>query len=280
MSERFSVYHVLEPDDPLYCLGSRILGRCLYRSMAVPPPWPLSSKRHRVKAAKYGFHATLVAPFKTNEPTDKLIETLHHLAGRLRSAELGPLELSLLEQGFPALVPADSTPEVFNLEKELVIGLCPFRLPPEPPELARREPLSSRQRVLAQKWGYPYVLEEFRYHLTLGDRVPEAINNPESADFLRDSFMDQLALLLPDELLFSRSIKKICLCRQPDRESFFEIITEFFLQPAPKAAEKTGGNDIAPEVPAEGPDNYFTARPLPSEGYASVQVLLPGGAEW
>ncbi|TKA95193.1 DUF1045 domain-containing protein, partial [Cereibacter changlensis] len=43
-------------------------------------------------------------------------------------------------------------------------------------EIARRRPerLSPRQRGYLADWGYPYVMEEFRFHLTLTGDLPEA----------------------------------------------------------------------------------------------------------
>ena len=51
-----------------------------------------------------------------------------------------------------------------------------FRVPSEPAELARRraQRLTARQEALLQRWGYPHVMEEFRFHMTLTGALPEA----------------------------------------------------------------------------------------------------------
>jgi hypothetical protein len=56
----------------------------------------------------------------------------------------------------------------------VVTGLDAFRAPLTGAEFARRRPdaLTPRQRELLKAWGYPYVLAEFRFHLTLTDRIP------------------------------------------------------------------------------------------------------------
>ena len=48
-----------------------------------------------------------------------------------------------------------------------------FRAPPSEPELARRRKanLSATQEALLTQWGYPYVMEEFRFHITLSGRL-------------------------------------------------------------------------------------------------------------
>ena len=61
------------------------------------------------------------------------------------------------------------------LAEGVVRGTNPLRAPLTPTEVAKRRPesLSPRQRDLLEAWGYPFVMEEFRFHLTLTDRLPE-----------------------------------------------------------------------------------------------------------
>ncbi len=42
-------------------------------------------------------------------------------------------------------------------------------------ELQRRRAanLTPRQEFLLMHWGYPYVLDEFRFHMTLTRRLPD-----------------------------------------------------------------------------------------------------------
>ena len=56
------------------------------------------------------------------------------------------------------------------------MALDALRAPLTPAEIAKRRPerLNPRQRELLAAWGYPYVIEEFRFHLTLSDDLPEA----------------------------------------------------------------------------------------------------------
>jgi hypothetical protein len=59
-----------------------------------------------------------------------------------------------------------------------VRDLDAFRAPPEPEEIARREAagLNAAQAGNLARWGYPYVMEEFRFHLTLtGALSPDAL---------------------------------------------------------------------------------------------------------
>jgi hypothetical protein len=57
-----------------------------------------------------------------------------------------------------------------------VSALDDFRAPASNAELARRRAsgLTARQDALLVQWGSPYVMEEFRFHLTLSGQLPEA----------------------------------------------------------------------------------------------------------
>ncbi|PTW50955.1 DUF1045 domain-containing protein [Rhodovulum kholense] len=128
---------------------------------------------------KYGFHATVKAPFRLAEGSD--IGLLHAsavaLSGQLRPVLIEGLRLSL-QSGFLALTPRGDTRALAALAGSVVEALDGFRAPPTAAELARRNPdrLSARQRKLLEKWGYPYVMEEYRFHLTLTGplKPPEA----------------------------------------------------------------------------------------------------------
>ena len=130
-----------------------------------------------VDARRYGFHATFKAPFRLAE--GRTAAELDAAVARLAAVRRGVLvpRLSLARLGgFFALVPAAEAAELQTLANEVVTGLDCFRAPATEAELARRDPaaLTPRQRELLEAWGYPYVLDEFRFHMTLTDRIPEA----------------------------------------------------------------------------------------------------------
>ena len=70
---------------------------------------------------------------------------------------------------FLALVPAAPVPRLAELESACVTGLDGFRAPPAPEEIARRRAagLDAVEEANLLRWGYPYVLARFRFHLTL-----------------------------------------------------------------------------------------------------------------
>ncbi|MCL2581729.1 MAG: DUF1045 domain-containing protein [Streptosporangiales bacterium] len=160
--------------------AERWLGRAV-SGAPVAPGVPDGWDRARVDAItadarRYGFHATLKAPFRLarGRTAAELDAAVARFAAGRAAARIPRLSLACLGAGFYALVPGDDAPGLRALAAETVTAFDAFRAPPTAAETARRHPerLSERQRELLAAWGYPYVLNEFRFHLTLTDPVP------------------------------------------------------------------------------------------------------------
>ncbi|MFD1882264.1 DUF1045 domain-containing protein [Paracoccus pacificus] len=136
---------------------------------------------------KYGFHATLKAPFRPAEgitAADVIAAMAKVCAGLSPVALHGGLHLAQIE-GFLALIPARESAALQALAADLVRDLDHLRAPLTKAEIARRDPerLSARQRAYLDEWGYPYVMEAFQFHMTLtgpvsaatGERVARAL---------------------------------------------------------------------------------------------------------
>jgi hypothetical protein len=127
-----------------------------------------------VSARRYGFHGTLKPPFRlaTGRTVTHLERDLARFAASRPAVSLRPTLRSL--GGFLALVPGAAAPELNSLAAELVVEFDGYRAPATAAETARRNPeaLTPGQRTMLLTWGYPYVLDEFRFHLTLTDRLP------------------------------------------------------------------------------------------------------------
>ena len=157
-------------------LGRSITGD--HVASGVPAGWTRATiDAITVDARRYGFHATLKAPFRLAEgrTAAELDAAVARFAAGRPGAEVPRLSLARLG-GFFALVPGAEAAELQTLADEVVTGLDGFRAPATKAEIARRNPaaLTPRQRELLAAWGYPYVLDEFRFHMTLTDRIPEA----------------------------------------------------------------------------------------------------------
>lgn len=172
---RYAVYWAPRIDTALAAFGRAWLGRDAETGQVLQPPSvrDMASESWRVVTAdpaQYGFHATLKPPFRLAAGTtlSGLEDAVAILAGAL--APLPPIRLHLAAVGsFLALVPSEPEPMLRVLASRCVEALDPFRAPAAAAELARRRAagLSSRQEAMLQRWGYPYVMEEFRFHMTL-----------------------------------------------------------------------------------------------------------------
>ncbi|NEX48763.1 DUF1045 domain-containing protein [Pseudotabrizicola algicola] len=129
-----------------------------------------------VDPRRYGFHGTIRAPFRLDAGVtpEEAAATVADLAGRRAPVSCEALALENLH-GFLALTPTGCEAALLELGAAVVRATNPLRAALTPAEIARRRPetLSSRQRVLMETWGYPFVMEEFRFHLTLTDRLTD-----------------------------------------------------------------------------------------------------------
>ncbi|MFC3228599.1 DUF1045 domain-containing protein [Marinibaculum pumilum] len=176
---RYAIYYAPPAQHPLHALGSAWLGRDALTGAAAAqpatrlPPEELAAVTRSPR--RYGFHATLAPPLQLARGRDiaGLEAAVAALAARTDPFSL-PLELGSI-QGFLALRPAARLPEVDALAAACVEVAEDFRAPPGEAELARRRAagLTPRQEALLQRWGYPYVMDEFRFHMTLSERLEE-----------------------------------------------------------------------------------------------------------
>jgi 2'-5' RNA ligase len=189
MSARYAIYLAPAPDAPLWRFGSRVLGRDATTDAPTesfaPPGYSTQAWRDVTEAPRrYGFHATLKAPFRLREGLEDqaLEQALAALAGDIEAFDLGHLRvtpISLGDAAFVALTPAAASARLADLEARTVRELDAFRAALTEAEMAKRRPerLTARQRDYLFDWGYPYVLDEYRLHFTLSGPVaaPQAL---------------------------------------------------------------------------------------------------------
>ena len=220
---RYAVYHVPPPDDPLGRRAARWLGRDHWTGADYghQPLGDFSAQDFaRITAAprRYGFHATLRSPF-----TPKLAVEQTNLAARLRAcaARIAPidnLDLEIRRIGpFFALVPTKSVPELDQLAAACVTEFDDMRRPIGAGEIMARTRSANtpRRRALLARWGYPFVFDEFRYHMTLTGPVDDADTDrlePVLADWFEEC------------LQAPRRITTISLCGDPGGGAPFQIV--------------------------------------------------------
>ncbi len=176
---RYAVYYSPEQESALGRFGRSWLGYDAEAAMPVAQPAAAGISAQRLteitaEPRRYGFHATLKPPFSLVPGQDEggLAAAVASFAARQAAILAPPLALAAIS-GFWALVPSQPCPPLDRLAADCVRHFDPFRAPPPTDELARRRRtgLSPAQEVLLARWGYPYVMDEFRFHLTLTERL-------------------------------------------------------------------------------------------------------------
>lgn len=231
MIERYAVYFAPAEDTLLWSAGCRWLGRDPDTGDSVPQPEVdgFSANRIQVLTASprlYGFHATLKPPFQlAPDRSDVQLEAaMRELAGRFSAFALPRLSVGVLD-GFLALEPDEPSAQVRALADACVIELDPYRRSASQDELARRQAsgLSNRQSQLLEQFGYPFVLDQFRFHMTLTERLSE-----DDAERL----CPWLAAYLSTGLAVPARCDDLCLFVQERPGGTFQLLQRFPLKRA------------------------------------------------
>lgn len=182
MTSRYALYFTPEPDSPFELAGATCLGRNARTGWSGPPFSVNGIPANRMltlSAAprRYGFHGTLKAPFRLaeNHLEASLIEVTAHLASLAEPFVMPPLCVSRLGNFIALTLQADCD-ALRDLADRCVSMLDPLRAEITPEDRARRKPdqLSDQQRANLDCWGYPYVFDEFRFHMTLTGPIDTA----------------------------------------------------------------------------------------------------------
>ncbi len=187
---RIAAYFAPSFRHPLWAAGSQWLGReavtnAIGRRSAAVSPEPLVSTDLTQAASRYGFHATLKPPFALSpgKSPEAVFEATRQLVSKVPAFPMPELSVQILD-GFLALRPAsrhDAAMAALNgLAETLVRGLDAFRLPEATGQVAERAMrLTSKQKVMLDVWGYPFVLDTWRFHMTLSRRLDQLNDRPE-----------------------------------------------------------------------------------------------------
>ena len=218
MSARYALYFSPVTNSPLASFGAAALGR----SATAPRPDNVGSP-HPDKPrwlsltqlpAHYGFHATLKAPFELRPDTtvEDLVQELQQLAKTLSPIPLNGLAPRHLS-GFAALTLPSQPATLRDLAQQIVETFEPFRQPLSDRDIQRRkrQELTPRQAALLDRFGYPYVDDEFRFHMTLTGPLSE-----QDLDYV-----EWLKTLYSQFVTDTPWLDQIAIYSQPDRHSPF-----------------------------------------------------------
>jgi putative phosphonate metabolism protein len=229
MPQRYAIYYAPAADAPLWRAVTQWLGRDPADATATGGEIAGLDREllsaNSVSANRYGFHATIKAPMTLAEGVSlaELEAALAAFGAVTAPVSIGQLQPALIE-GFLALIPAAQTPELTAFAGEVVETFDRFRAPMSVAERERRTKggtMSARQAELLEQFGYPYVFEEFRFHMTLTDRLAEGLRGPMQAAAKR-----HFGPLLDNEVMLDRLV----VFGEPEPGAPFVRLSEFELK--------------------------------------------------
>jgi putative phosphonate metabolism protein len=217
---RYAVYVTL-PQGPLSDFGAAWLGwnAATGERPDAPVVHGLPLPAHEITATprKYGLHGTIKPPFRLVEGMD--FDALHDGFARFCATQapvtLDGLALTRLGR-FLALTPVGETGALSTLAARTVEALDPFRAPLTKAELDKRRTsgLNDRQEALLTRWGYPYVMDQFRFHITLSGKLDR-----DMAEQVRSALLPHIEPHLPSPF----TVEALTLCGEDSTGYFHEL---------------------------------------------------------
>jgi putative phosphonate metabolism protein len=226
---RYAIYYAPAADSPLWRFGSATLGYDALTGadipFAVPPGCDAASWPERTADPRhYGFHATLKAPFElaAGRSEGQLRAFAHNYASGLDQIPLDGLAVTALGP-FIALTPSQESEALQRFAFALVQAFEPFRAPLGEADMARRlkSPLTPAHRAYLEAYGYPYVGDAFRFHMTLTGSLP-----PDAVAPTREALAQAYAAGVPAGPV---AIDRIALFKQDTRDSRFRLLDSVLL---------------------------------------------------
>ncbi|SAL03875.1 DUF1045 domain-containing protein [Caballeronia ptereochthonis] len=126
---------------------------------------------------RYGWHATIIPPFHM-APGVELAHVLACARAWASSVSRFEMPVKATELGrFVALRPAQASDDdtLRTLAAHALQTFAALRARPSRESIEQRigGGMSERQIALLREWGYPYVFDEYRFHMTLSDSLDD-----------------------------------------------------------------------------------------------------------
>lgn len=226
---RYAIYYTPRPDEALASTASQWLGWNPEGGRARPRPVSSIFPPERLaeltaEPRRYGFHGTLKPPIVLADGCfeSDFLAAVGQFAVTQRPITVPSIVLAEMSD-FLALVPEGRSAELNDLADRCVVEFDEFRRPAGEEELARRRAsgLSARQEQLLLRWGYPYVLEEWRFHLTLTGRIAD----PSERRTVRELVSQRFSGFVDRPL----QVRDLCVFRQSAPDRAFTVLARFRL---------------------------------------------------
>ncbi|MCF3638907.1 DUF1045 domain-containing protein [Rhizobium sp. TRM95111] len=212
---RYAIYFTPPAHHPVTTTAAAWLGRNAFSGdFAETPDVPGLTLQelayYTALPRRYGFHANLKAPFRLAEGVSEatLLKELMLFAGAMRPFRLQPLEVARLGTYY-GLAPERPDTDMHRLAALVVQHFDAFRAPLTEIEIERRDPdgLTAPQFANLHRWGYPYVMDEFRFHMTLtgtvnpcdGQRIEKALRDHFAGVLAAPLDVSSIALFVEEE---------------------------------------------------------------------------------
>jgi Protein of unknown function (DUF1045) len=217
---RHAVYFAPRPEHALWIAGCSWLGRDASQSGDRSPP----ARAHVSEPWRYGFHGTLRPPMRLTGSHEEWRHAVASLAARTRRFSMPALRVDWLGE-FIALMPVQPLGGEHPLEQladACVLTLERFRSTAQPERTVHAD-LSERQRDHLQRYGYPYVLEDWRFHMTLSNSLTTLGAQDHAA--LKARARDHFAAALYEPLVCD----SVCIFVEPQAGAPFLLSERFDL---------------------------------------------------
>jgi hypothetical protein len=234
---RYAIYWLPPEGSLLWEKGSRWLGYDSYKRSLIDRQdiFDLTSEfidqetliRITQRPARYGFHATLKAPFYLDDAYTEsdLVEATKFLCAKHSAVSSADLRIVDLDTYIAmSLGDTKQAPELASFVDILVEKLDVFRRPMTAEDRQQRiskgKGLDARGIELLDQWGYPAVKERFHCHLTLADTplaTAEELDKPSLLSLLNEYFADELS--------GKEFVDRITILKQVNGGAFCELKT-------------------------------------------------------
>src|ERR1700722_10062052 len=213
---RVALYYAPEADDPLWARGCAWLGHDPETGRDLPQPDIDGLAAQVTEPRRYGFHATLKPPMQLTAPLDQFLGEVKHFCRETEPFAMPRLDVTLLGR-FIALCPSAASSaesaELHAFADACVACLDAYRRPEDAAAQAKRTAgRTEPQRQNIAKWGYPFVMEDWRFHMTL--------SNP-SAD---ETLMDAAKRHFSEALALPRRVASVAVFAEPAAGEPFQLL--------------------------------------------------------
>ncbi len=224
---RYAIYYAPELGSPLDKFGQAWLGRDTRTGNRIRQPEVVGVYSRELQnivspATLYGFHGTLKPPFFLSVPELKetLVRELKTFAAEESPFLLPRLVLAHMGR-FLVLQPERTDGQINQLSERCVRRFDSFRRPPSAEELNGRcfLGLNSSQEKNLIEWGYPYVMDQFKFHLTLTGPIIDV--------HLSEHLFNELERQLEGIDLSAIRVASICLFVQTEKDQPFMLHSRY-----------------------------------------------------